>query len=56
MKKIVLAMAMLTALTATAKVKKTVAAPAPAPTTDNILTEQEQREGWKLLWDGKTTN
>lgn len=24
-------------------------------TTDNQLTEQEQREGWTLLWDGKTT-
>ena len=23
---------------------------------DNTLTEQEQRDGWKLLWDGKTTN
>ena len=22
---------------------------------DNLLTEQEQREGWELLWDGKTT-
>lgn len=23
---------------------------------DNTLTEQEVRTGWKLLWDGKTTN
>lgn len=23
---------------------------------DNTLNEQEQREGWKLLWDGKTTD
>jgi hypothetical protein len=22
----------------------------------NVLTEKEQSEGWKLLWDGKTTN
>ena len=56
MKKIVLALAMLAVLPASAKVKKVVTEPAPAPTTDNVLTEQEQREGWKLLWDGKTTN
>ncbi len=57
MKKIILAMAMLAILPASAKDKKTVAQqPAPAPTTDNVLTEQEQREGWKLLWDGKTTD
>ncbi len=23
---------------------------------DNTLTEQEQRDGWQLLWDGKTTD
>lgn len=22
---------------------------------DNVLTDQEEREGWELLWDGKTT-
>ena len=47
---------MLAILPASAKVKKVVEQPAPVPTTDNVLTEQEQREGWKLLWDGKTTN
>jgi hypothetical protein len=24
--------------------------------TSNVLTESEMREGWELLWDGKTTN
>ncbi len=30
--------------------------PVFSQTSDNTLTEQECREGWKLLWDGKTTN
>ena len=55
MKKILFLAAILAAMTCTAKTKKVVAQPAPKPTTDNILTEQEQREGWTLLWDGKTT-
>lgn len=27
-----------------------------AQVKDNTLTPTEQREGWKLLWDGKTTD
>ncbi|WP_420152808.1 3-keto-disaccharide hydrolase [Siphonobacter sp.] len=27
-----------------------------AQNADNVLTQQESSEGWKLLWDGKTTN
>ena len=29
--------------------------PAPAPPAANVLTEKEKNEGWKLLFDGKTT-
>ncbi|CCH01804.1 protein of unknown function DUF1080 [Fibrella aestuarina BUZ 2] len=29
--------------------------PAAAPDAPNTLTKQEQRDGWKLLFDGKTT-
>src|SRR5262245_40648860 len=29
---------------------------ANAPTSDNVLTELERKEGWVLLFDGKTTN
>ena len=32
------------------------ALPISAQQQDNVLTEQEQRECWRLLWDGKTTN
>jgi hypothetical protein len=38
---------------------KTVKAYAPAPQVSwltNRLTEWEKEQGWKLLWDGKTTN
>lgn len=58
MKKILfVAVLLATTLSASAqkKGKKAVAAPAPVEvSTDNILTEQEQREGWELLFDGKT--
>lgn len=37
------------------KAKKTVAQPVVVVNPDNTLTDQEKREGWKLLWDGKTT-
>ena len=55
MKKIVFLMMLLAVMPAAAKKKLTTPAPEVQPTADNVLTEQEQREGWKLLWDGKTT-
>ena len=55
MKKIVFLMMLLAVMPAAAKKKVTTPAPEVQPTADNVLTEQEQREGWKLLWDGKTT-
>jgi hypothetical protein len=56
MKKILFALAMLAVLPIAAQKKKIAETPMVIPSTDNMLTEQEQREGWKLLWDGKTTN
>ena len=55
MKKIVFVMLLLAVMPAVAKKKVTTPEPQVPQSTDNMLTEQEQREGWKLLWDGKTT-
>ena len=33
-----------------------IAATSPAATAPNTLTEREIADGWKLLWDGRTTN
>ena len=51
----ILSMALVAALPLCAKKKQVTELPAPVPTCDNMLTDQEKREGWKLLWDGKTT-
>ena len=48
-------MLLLAVMPAVAKKKVTTPEPQVPQSTDNMLTEQEQREGWKLLWDGKTT-
>ena len=53
MKKIVFFMMLLAVMPAAAKKKLTTPVPEAQPVADNVLTEQEQREGWKLLWDGK---
>ena len=55
MKKIVFVMLLLAGMPAVAKKKVTTPEPQVPQRTDKLLTEEGQREGWKLLWDGKTT-
>jgi len=55
MKKLIISLALLAVLPLGAKKKQVTETSAAAPSADNVLTEQEVREGWKLLWDGKTT-
>lgn len=55
MRKLIISLALLAMMPAVAREKKVSNLPAKKPTTDNVLTEQEQREGWSLLWDGKTS-
>ncbi len=51
---IIFILAAITLIPTTAKKKITTATSVQA-STDNTLSETEQREGWRLLWDGKTT-